>query len=159
MATGAITTNFDLADATKRNNIPLVGIYFKNNLPKEVRPGGYIFNLANEGEDGTHWVGGWVEKDKKDGKMDVVYFDPFGFPAPENIKKFFSVIDRNLVYSRKQIQNINSFICGYYVLYFLFYMSRHTDQLFIKMKDFMRLWSFEPENNRSLLERYLKPLL
>jgi hypothetical protein len=154
----AITTNIDLMNAAARNKIPLVGVFFKDQLPKEVRPGGYIFNLqdSDQGE-GTHWTAAWVE----DGK--VVYFDPFGIGPPENVKRFFWGMDKTMDYNKKVIQNIESFICGYYVLYFLWYMSRfcrfqEARNIHQRFKNFQRLWSEDAEDNRTLLEKYIRCL-
>lgn len=147
----AITSNFELADAAERNNIRLVGIFFKNALPDHVAPGGYIFNLADENP-GTHWTGGWVE-----GKR-VVYFDPFGFPAPEKVKHFFRSVDRSMLWSDIQVQNVETAICGYYVLLFLWFMAHQRGSVGDKFEKFKKLWSPEPEENRRRLEEYLKSL-
>lgn len=155
----AITSNFELGDAAERNNIPLVGIFYKDLLPDHVSPGGYIINLDDhDGNGGTHWTGAWVEKDKVGPDMDLVYFDPFGFAPPENVKKFFRGIDKNITYSRTHVQNINSFICGYYVLYFLWWMTHRPGSIYLKFKQFQRLWSNDPEDNRALLAEYIKVL-
>jgi len=157
----SITTNIELIEASKRNRIPLVGVFFKNRLPSVVYDGGYIFNLADGGE-GTHWTGAWVEKDRNNTKQ-VVYFDPFSVAPPENIKHFFRGIDKTIEYSKTQVQNIESFICGYYVIYFLWYMSRmcsYRDEpnIFKRFKNFQRLWSNDVEENRLLLKKYLECL-
>lgn len=148
----AITSNYELADAAGRNDIPLVGIFFKNRLPDHVAPGGYIFNLADDGEPGTHWTGAWVE-----GKR-VAYYDPFGFPAPENIKKFFRGVDRSMLWSDIQVQNVETAICGYYVLLFLWHMAHRRGSIHDKFQQFQRLWSNDPEDNRKLLAGYLETL-
>lgn len=152
----SITTNYDLVEATARNNIPLVGVFYKNKLPQQVYQGGYIFNLADNDEDGTHWTSAWVEKEN--GKLKVVYWDSFGVAPPENIKHYFSKIDPSVPYSKKQVQNIVSSICGYYVLFFLYFMSHRQGSVMSKLKKFETLWSLNPEENRRLLEEYLKPL-
>lgn len=156
---GSITTNVDLANAASRNHIPLIGIYFKDQLPRCVKEGGYIFNLQDHDKgDGTHWTGAWVERDNR-GRLQVIYFDPFGIAPTENIKLFFYPIDKTLEYNRKHIQNINSYICGYYVLFFLYWMSRSVrdGSIFLRFRRFLRLWD-KPEKNRELLMKYLKPL-
>lgn len=148
------TTNVQLEETACRNNIPLVGIFFKNNLPINVYQGCYIFNLADDtmGE-GTHWVGAVVEGRR------VAYFDPFGIIMPENVKYHFR--DFLIEYSDKQLQNINSGVCGYYVIYFLYYMIHRRKQcpkLFQRMNKFLELWSDDPEENRTILEELIKPL-
>lgn len=163
----ALTTNFQLEDAAARNNIPLVGVFWKDVLPGVVYQGGYIFNLADHDDEngGTHWTAAWVERNDETKESEVRYFDPFGFAPPENIKRFFQVILKgkdDLIYSTKQVQNENSFICGYYVLYFLFYMCRMSCQqrdLGKRFKNFMSIWSNREEDNRRLLKSYLHALI
>jgi len=157
----SITTNIELIEASDRNGIPLVGVFFKDKLPSLVYDGGYIFNLADHDDgEGTHWTSAWVEKDRY-GKKHVIYFDPFGIAPPENVKRFFYIFDRDVQYSKKQIQNIDSFICGYFVLYFLWYMHRHRQHeknIYQRFKSFQNLWSEDVEDNRSRLKEYLKCL-
>lgn len=157
----AVTTNLDLIVASARNKIPLNGVFFKNRLPSLIRDGGYIYNLADDTDgEGTHWTAAWVETDRQ-GKKQVVYFDPFGMAAPENVKKFFMVIDPTLHYSKKVVQNIDSFICGYFVLYFLWYMNRMATKernIFQRFRDFLALWSEDVQENRTRLEKYLRAL-
>lgn len=148
----AITSNFEIEESCLRNNIPLVGIYFKDLLPEFKQQGGYIFNLADHDDPngGTHWTAAWVE-----GKQNN-YFDPFGIAPPENIKSFL----RRYEYSTLHVQNINSYICGYYCLYFLFFMSRkQTMSADKRFQAFLSLWDHDPEKNRSLLADYLKAML
>ena len=149
----AISSNVELLDAAIRNDIPLVAIAYKDRLPDYVSPGGYIFNLADHDDGaGTHWTGAWVE-----GKQ-AVYFDPFGFPAPENVKRFFRTIDRQMEWSDVHVQNIQTAICGYYVLYFLWHMAHRCGSIHDKFKQFKKMWSNDPEDNRKLLAGYLETL-
>ena len=157
----SITTNIELADAARRNNIPLIGVFFKDKLPTHVYDGGYIFNLADHDDgEGSHWTSAWVEKDLH-GKKHVVYFDPFAVAPPENVKRFFYAIDKTIFHGTKQVQNIDSFICGYFVLYFLWYMNRCKKQeknVDKRFKNFESLWSTDVQQNRTLLSEYLKCL-
>jgi hypothetical protein len=154
----AITFNTQLQEAAERNNINLVGIFFQNRLPTQVRQGGYIFNLSNhdDGDGGSHWTAAYVEGNK------AVYFDPFGTEfnePPETIKRFLGSLDAR--YQKTQIQNENSYICGFYCLYFLYYMShrrRLIPNLFQRMETFLKLFKTDPEDNRKILERLLIPL-
>lgn len=149
----AWTTNYELMDAALRNGIPLNGIFFKNNLPDRRRPGGYIINLADMGQEGTHWVSLWIEDNK------AVYFDSFGIAMPEDVKQFISGMPYE--YSQKHIQNIDSGICGFYVIFELYYMTkmmRRVPHPFTRYKMFLKKFSHEPEDNRKILEELIKPL-
>lgn len=150
-------TNIDLEEKAKQLVIPLVGIFSKNKLPPYRQPGGYIINLQDDSDadgnplPGTHWTGFYVERKR------AVYFDPFGVVAPMSVQHFLQGLDWD--YSRKTIQNIQSTICGYYVIYFLWFMSHHKHiPLPKRFLLFQRLFSTDVEKNKTLLEKYIKPL-
>ena len=165
-------TNFDLEERAKEINIPLVGVFSKDRLPPIRRPGGYIINLQDSIDEagnplpGTHWTSFYIE-DGPCGKLGcnprrrvAVYFDSFGVIAPQSVQEFLRPF-RPWMYSEKHIQNIRSEICGYYALYFIWFMHRHR----FKIKDinkrfqtFLRLFSNDPEKNKKLLEKYIRPL-
>jgi len=146
-------TNVDLEEKASRINIPLVGVFSKDQLPPIKKDGGYIINLQNAGDGpGTHWTAFYVESDKN------VYFDSFGVIPPLSVQRFL----RNKYYfSEKHIQNIQSEICGYYVLYFIWFMWTHR----YRIKDlrkrfcaFLKLFSSDVTKNKKLLIKYIAPL-
>jgi hypothetical protein len=101
---------------------------------------------------GTHWVGFWVE-----GKR-AVYFDPFGVVPPVAVEQYLSRHKTMIV--KKQIQNIFSYICGYYVFYFMYWMNKQRTRfpIFKRADLFCDLFSSDPKDNRKVLENLLKPL-
>lgn len=66
---------------------------------------------------GTHWVAFIIRPNGR-----CWYFDSFGLPPRESIINFLKPC--KTVYNMKQIQNINSSICGYYCIGFLLYMTK-----------------------------------
>ena len=51
------TSNFDLEDLAQKYNLPLVGIFSKDELSKQIQVGSYIINLQDSTEgSGSHWV-------------------------------------------------------------------------------------------------------
>lgn len=146
-------TNVDLEEKAVRLHIPLVGVFSKDKLPITNKDGGYIINLQDSDDGpGTHWTAFYVEGSSK------VYFDSFGVIPPLSVQRF---LRNKYVYSTKHIQNIQSEICGYYVLYFIWFMWNHR----YKIKDlrkrfcaFLRLFSSDPTKNKTLLQKYIKPL-
>jgi hypothetical protein len=159
-------TNYDLIDAGIKYDIPIVGIYNKNKLPNthDIREGGYIVNLENDVDEfgkslnGSHWVGFYVEKDKR-GKLDVVYYDSFGAGPPIAVQNFLRPLSP-YAYNNDVIQNINSSVCGYYVLHFIWFMSRNKKlgNLDKRFKIFLNLFKKDPEKNLSFLKRYMKEI-
>lgn len=152
-------TNVDLEEQACRLHIPLVGVFSKDQLPRHRREGGYIVNLQDAADEhgnplpGTHWTAFYIEKGQ------AVYFDPFGVWPPRAVQTFLQPF-RPWHFSTKQVQNIRSTICGYYVLYFVWFMARNRSLKTVRQRfqAFLRLFSTDVEKNKTLLEKYLKPL-
>ena len=59
------------------------GVYSRNNLPKKIRNGAYVINLAEYADVGTHWIALFCNRNE------IGYFDNFGVEhVPEEIKEF-----------------------------------------------------------------------
>ena len=69
----------------------------------------YIINLDSKIGPGTHWVSVIIEPNK------ILYFDSFGLIPPYELTN----LRPKYYYNFLQYQPINSFLCGYYCLYFL----------------------------------------
>jgi hypothetical protein len=106
----------------KRMNVPIEGIYFKDEIPKIKTNKSYIVNLqdseTDDGEQngGTHWV--YLEvREYPNGKIEPFYFDPYGAPPPEIVKKKVKEqFKKYLPYSNIDIQSMMNEACGYYCL-------------------------------------------
>jgi hypothetical protein len=152
-------TNVDLLRTAQKYDIPLRGIFSKDQPPQHLQVGGYIVNLENSHDsygrklDGSHWVAFWVEPNE------VVYFDSFGFPPSWDTQHLL----RRFVpyrYNRVQIQNVNSGICGYYALFFVWYMNQKREKypnIHVRFNKFIKLFnSRNPTRNREILQNLLK---
>ena len=152
-------SNFELAEHCQRLGIPLVAITNKDTLPKRRIQGGYIINLQDDkdhlGNDnlGSHWVSAIIE-----GKQ-ACYFDSFGFPPATQIQHFLKPY-KPYPYSCKMIQNPTSEICGYYCLYFLWWMTRNKKikNMSRRLDLFLNQFSSDYTKNKTLLEKYIRPL-
>ena len=122
-------TNLELDELGKNLQIyPSVKVLLQTELTKnKINPknGNYIINLTDNVElnGGTHWVALCVKNNY------CVYFDSFGGPADLDILLFMQYI-KHKGYSQKIIQSIESSLCGWYCLGFLFYcqqMSEHQN--------------------------------
>lgn len=149
-------TNVELDKRARLLKLPLVGIYSKDEVPNVRRDGGYIFNLQDSVDKngqplpGTHWTAAFIEKGKS------CYFDSFGFPAPVQVVNFLT---KPIVWSNHHIQNITSEVCGYYCLYFIWWMTKHRHIPFVRrFQLFLRRFKDDPEKNLTLLKGYLRPL-
>ena len=150
-------TNHELVDMCNRHRVPLVGVFSKDKLPPRRVEGGYIINLQNDKDeegndlDGTHWTAFFI-KGKK-----ACYFDSFGFVPPKSVQSFLAPF-KPYAYSERDVQNINSGVCGWYCFCFLFAMShwRGSSSLENKYNRFISLFSSDPTDNRRILERLLR---
>jgi hypothetical protein len=123
-------TDTQITELSKRMNFPLAGIHFKDELPRKLEYNkGYVINLDNsideEGNEspGTHWTALQVNK-YPSGKIEPIFFDPYGAPPSEAVKKF--VLDntgKKLPYNEKDIQSLMNNACGYFCCAFLHYIN------------------------------------
>ena len=150
-------TNWDLMRDASRLHLPLVGIYNKDTIPSNnLKNGFYIINLQDDfdanGNDlsGTHWTAFQVEGNQ------AAYFDSFGFRPPIQVQNFLKPF-APYAYSTKLIQNVNSGVCGKYVLAFMKFMNsnRQIRSLKQRLMSFVNLFSKNVLKNREILLKYL----
>jgi hypothetical protein len=129
----------DIQKILKHNGHPIIGVFSKDKLPKELKDGWYVINLqsTNQGnKKGTHWTAFKVDGDH------LSYFDAFGFSPP------IEVLQRatgDILYSNREIQDIHSTCCGWFcigaivsdngigdpVSHFNRYLNRFSDNTFV----------------------------
>lgn len=150
-------TNWDLMREASHLHLPLVGIFNKDKLPSnQLQNGFYIINLQDDydskGNDlsGTHWTVFMIE-----GKQ-ASYFDSFGFRPPIQVQNFLKPFIP-YSYNTKEIQNVNSGVCGKYVLSFMKFMNqnRQIKSLQRRLLAFIRMFSKNVLKNRSILLQYV----
>ena len=157
-------TNLDLERAAQKYHIPLISVFSKNEIPTRIVKGGYIINLENSMDSagnrlgGSHWVALWIDKAVPKHPMGYsCYFDPFGIPPPVEIQK---LLNKFIPYdvNRTEIQSITSGICGYYCIYFLWYMSRNPKiSPPARFKNFINLFNDKnPRKNGGILKELLE---
>ena len=64
-------TNFDIQIYYQNEN-RFIGVYSRNNIPDKVKDGGYVINLDEYYDIGTHWIALYVNN------KTVTYFGSFG---------------------------------------------------------------------------------
>jgi len=101
-------TDTQITTLCKRMNIPLAEIVFKDELQSPLE--------YNE-NDGTHWTFLQLVK-YPNGKIEKIYFDPYGAPPSENIKKVVkeTTKEQGLPFTEKDIQSLMNNACGFYCL-------------------------------------------
>jgi hypothetical protein len=139
--------------------LPIIGVFSKDLLPKERYEGSYYINMQNsEDGGGTHWVLAKILKDN-DGEHKAIYFDSFGVGMPKEVEAFLSPF-KPIPYNNRQIQDLPTTQCGYYCLYCDYYLDnlRRFEDISDDYENFLRLWSGDTKNNLTLLKKLMKPL-
>ena len=73
-------TNFEIQKHYE-NDPRFNGVFSRDNIPKNMKDGGYIINLDEYVDVGTQWIALFCNK------SEIVYFDSFGVEhVPEEIK-------------------------------------------------------------------------
>lgn len=123
-------TDIQIKDLAKRMTVPLESVEFKDKLPKKLKTNkSYILNLQDSMDDngnengGTHWVLLQIKETPK-GNVYPFYFDSYGAPPPEIVKKRVKEnYKKYLPYSNKDIQSLMNNACGYYCLALAHYIN------------------------------------
>ena len=111
-----MTTNIDLMNIARRNNIKLDYIFRKDDLYMVPYKNGtnIILNMASEGDIGTHWVA------MKLYKKYILYFDSFGIIPPQEVIEYAKQHRKNMiVYNDYQVEELDGINCGQLSLQFL----------------------------------------
>ena len=123
-------------------NIPFHGCFIKDRLPSRLSNGAYIINLNGT----SHWTALI-----KNGRH-FYYFDSFGCPAPiEVIQK----ISPQYIFNHKDIQDLDSSSCGWFVIAFLRYMYK-KENLEKSFNTFINLFSNDTRSNEFILKTFLR---
>jgi hypothetical protein len=152
--------------------IPLGGIVFKDELtsPLEYNKS-YFVNLEDSHDedgnenDGTHWT--FLQLTKyPNGKIDKIFFDPYGAPPSENIKKVVKETTKSegLPYTKKDIQSLLNNACGYYCLglgHFINASQYRSGSLYDDVNTFMEMFedlntSVDFKKNEYVLKHFFR---
>jgi hypothetical protein len=122
-------TDKQIKTLSKRMNIPLGGVFFKDEIPKPEFNKTYFINMEDSVDEkgqmnpGTHWVCFQVNK-YPSGEEAPIYFDSYGQSPPQNVKQAISSITKkHLPHTTKDIQSLMNNACGYYCLAFAHYIN------------------------------------
>jgi len=117
-------TDNDIRTLAKRMNVPIGDVCFKDELPSPLEFNkSYIINLEDSVDehgnqnDGTHWT--FLQCNKyPNSKTECIYFDPFGQPPSENIKKVVKATTgkQGLPYTEIDVQSLMNNACGWFCL-------------------------------------------
>ena len=100
----------------------LVGVYPRDRLPLSITkyPSAYVCNTDPHTEDGEHWLVIYVD-DCGRGE----FFDSYGLPPlHKRFLKFLNVNCSSWTFNDKQLQGLNSRVCGHYCVFYLLHRCR-----------------------------------
>lgn len=139
-------TNFDIEEIAPLFHINLHAVIDFHDLKYyPLLDGSYILNLGNK-----HWTALFV-KNKKG-----FYFDSYGVIYPPDVKSFCP----NIIYSDDNIQSLNSVLCGYFCLYFLYWMTnRFTESLKLTFNLFRSNFEDNEKINNKILQNHIKKII
>lgn len=131
-----------------------VWVYSRDDMPDILDKGFYVINLDGKAGPGTHWVS-FIKANEDD----VIYFDSFGFPpSTEQLDAFLHNHDR-CYHNKRQIQDIDSILCGYYCLaFFHHFLSNYQKVEHPKylLQSFAQLFTDNTKKNDAVLKKYIK---
>ena len=141
-------SNFDLEDMAENDNLDLIGVFSKDQLPTERVAGSYIINLQDSGDgEGTHWVAFKIFTNKN-----CCYFDSFGMPMPRNINAFLMPF-KPVATNNRTIQDIKSQKCGYFCIAFIKYFNDFNtkNNVYEAYDDFLNCFSTDTKLNDKIV--------
>jgi len=165
-------TDTQLTELSHKMGIPLEAVLFKDEMPKKIKYNkSYIINIEDsvdeEGNsnEGTHWTCLQVNK-YPDGKVEPFYFDAYGMPPPESIKK--AVMDtcgQKLPFNTKDIQSLMNNACGFYCCALLHYINEaptRTKDMYLDVENFLSMFddlntSCDFKKNEYILKHFFVP--
>ena len=128
--------------------IPSVSCIFDEDIDLSKKTGYAILNLGDTIRGGTHWVAcAWRSKE-------FIYFDSFCQHWSKAVTKEL----KRQKYTKKgyvdchAIQDLNSSLCGWFSLYFLWYIHNKGNDMYNSANDFTELFSEDTDGNSKKLQ-------
>ena len=148
-------SNSDINLICNTLKIPLKGVFMKDEVgttrlqPDDpaskrefklpLQDGYYIMNLQDSHENGSHWVA-FVKI-----KSNVYYHDSYAVIMPQNQYDLFKSEQINIYYNTLQKQSLDTTSCGWWSIYFLYYMHYSKGTLPKRFSNFNKM--FEHKTN------------
>ena len=163
-------TNFDLHRLCKKMDLPIVGVFSKDELkgvPQQI--GTYYINMSDSHKAGTHFVcfkivcdedrGNYKGKKGKAKQCEALYFDSFGIDMPNDVREYLKNFSP-VVWNNRHIQNIQSDVCGWFCLLFDYALEHQQmdDNYVDDYKRFLNNWSDNTITNTKLLKSIFKDI-
>jgi hypothetical protein len=155
-------TSLDIQKIGKQLSMD-VQVYSRDNVPSPLTGQCYVINLDSAGGQGTHWVCFYRIPFPSSKFSEILYCDSFGAPMPEEESQLFLKDHAKVHWNRKQLQALNSTLCGWFCLGFLLHCSMHPpvhpeDDPRDVLVGWQGLFSDNTSNNDKLLRKFFASL-
>lgn len=119
-----------------------------------IKNGCYIINLDDHNGYGTHWVALYIKNNQ------AVYFDSYGEIYPLAVYEFVNRKDNvDLTRNNIQLQHLDSNVCGWWCIYFLYYMDNSTIQIHDSIRKFNKQFNqYQLKSNEKKLFDEIKKI-
>jgi Ulp1 protease family, C-terminal catalytic domain len=125
------------------------GVYSSNCLPLIAKFNGYIINLDENSERGSHWVAIYFTNERK-----AEYFDSYGLPPfLPNILTFLNRNSTSWIFNVKTLQNENTVVCGQYCIYFILHKCHN-----INLNNIVNAFNSSKNMNDKKVYKFVKQL-
>jgi len=165
-------TDYQLTELCNKMDIPLEGVYFKDELPRKLKFNkSYIVNMEDSIDDegnenqGSHWCCLQINK-YPNGKIEPFWFDSMGAPPPEIVKKIvLNFCGQKLPYNTKDIQSMMNSACGYFSCALLHYINAcptRSRDMYFDIENFLEMFddlnkSVDFKKNEYILKHFFVP--
>lgn len=126
------------------------GVFPSDRLPSKIQryPAAFVANVDTHDQPGSHWCAFYFDKDGNG-----EFFDSYGRKPQElcmNFKYFLENNCKEWIYNTRELQALDSNVCGHYCLYYLVNRCRN-----IHMKTIVNRFSKQPSLNDRLVYRFI----
>jgi len=95
------------------------GVYPSDRLPTKIQcyPAAFVANVDPQGQPGSHWCAFYFDKGGNG-----EFFDSYGRKPQDlcmNFKHFLENICKEWMYNTRELQSLDSNVCGHYCIYYL----------------------------------------
>jgi hypothetical protein len=165
-------TDYQLTELCNKMDIPLEGVYFKDELPRKLKFNkSYIVNMEDSIDDegnenpGSHWCCLQINK-YPNGKIEPFWFDSMGVCPPEIVKKIvLNFCGQKLPYNTKDIQSMMNSACGFYCCALLHYINAcptRSRDMYFDIENFLEMFddlnkSVDFKKNEYILKHFFVP--
>ena len=109
-------SNSDINIICNTLKIPLKGVFMKDEFKLPLSDGNYVMNLQDSHEGGSHWVA-FIKN-----KSNIFYHDSYAVIMPQNQYDLFKSEQNNIYHNTLQKLSLDTTSCGWWSIYFLYYM-------------------------------------